>query len=127
MNTHIPLQMRNLVVADGTVTFTVKLEFSCRLTVLGDSPALPWTLLDLEMLVEDRETGQGKALMHSLQVGYVVGLIQSRLSDPASQNPLEDVYNVLHSLAQLLQLEVLPHQRQMLSQLMDLRMDLMAL
>ena len=107
VNSNIPLQMRNLVVADGTVTFTVKLEFSCRLTVLGDSPALPWTLLDLEMLVEDRETGQGKALMHSLQVGYVVGLIQSRLSDPASQNPLEDVYNVLHSLAQLLQLEVL--------------------
>ena len=71
VNTHIPLQMRNLVVADGTVTFTV----------LGDSPSLPWTLLDLEMLVEDRETGQGKALMH--------------------------VYNVLHSLAQLLQLEVL--------------------
>ena len=107
VNTHIPLQMRNLVVADGTVTFTVKLEFSCRLTVLGDSPSLPWTLLDLEMLVEDRETGQGKALMHSLQVGYVVGLIQSRLTDPAAQNPLEDVYNVLHSLAQLLQLEVL--------------------
>ena len=71
VNTHIPLQMRNLVMADGTVTFTV----------LGDSPSLPWTLLDLEMLVEDRETGQGKALMQ--------------------------VYNVLHSLAQLLQLEVL--------------------
>jgi len=102
--------MRNLTVADGAVTFTVKLEFSCRLTVLGDSPSLPWTLLDVDMLVEDRETGQGKALMHSLQTGYVVGLIQSRLNDSTVVNPLDDVYNVLHSLAQLLQLEVFHNQ-----------------
>ena len=102
---NIPLQMRNLVVADGTVTFTVKLEFSCRLTVLGDSTTLPWTLLGVDMLVEDRETGQGKALMHSLQVGYVVGLVQSRLVE--SSHPLDDLYSVLHGLAQLLQLEVL--------------------
>ena len=101
----IPLQMRNLVVAEGAVTFTVPLEFSCRLTVLGDGASLPWTLLGVEMLVEDRETGQGKALLHGLQTGYLVGLAQSRLQDTAS--PLEDLYSLLHSLAQLLQLEVL--------------------
>jgi len=105
VSSNIPMQMRNLVVEDGTVTFTVKLEFSCKLTVLGDNDSLPWTLLDVDMLVEDRETGQGKALMHSMQVGYVVGLAQSRLVD--STNPLEDLYAVLHNLAQLLQLEVL--------------------
>jgi len=105
VNSNIPMQMRNLVVEDGTVTFTVKLEFSCKLTVLGDNDALPWSLLDVDMLVEDRETGQGKALMHSMQVGYVVGLAQSRLVD--STSPLEDLYSVLHNLAQLLQLEVL--------------------
>ena len=110
VNSNIPMQMRNLTVADGAVTFTVRLEFSCRMTVLGDSPGLPWTLLDVEMLVEDRETGQGKALMHSLQTGYVRGLIQSRLNDASVTSPLEDVYNVLHSLAQLLQLEVLHNQ-----------------
>lgn len=110
VNSNIPMQMRNLIVADGTVTFTVKLEFSCRLTVLGDNINLPWTLLQVDMLVEDRETGQGKGLMHSLQSGYVVGLVQSRLNDPTVTNPLEDVYNVLHSLAQLLQLEVLHNQ-----------------
>ena len=97
--------MRNLVVAEGAVTFTVPLEFSCRLTVLGDGASLPWTLLGVEMLVEDRETGQGKALLHGLQTGYLVGLAQSRLQDTAS--PLEDLYSLLHSLAQLLQLEVL--------------------
>merc|ERR1719268_690954 len=37
VSSNIPMQMRNLVVEDGTVTFTVKLEFSCKLTVLGDS------------------------------------------------------------------------------------------
>ena len=31
--------------ADGAVTLTVKLEFLCLLTVLGDRPNLPWTLL----------------------------------------------------------------------------------
>ena len=41
---NIPMQMRNLTMADGIVTFTViiKLEFSCRLTALGDSLSLPW-------------------------------------------------------------------------------------
>jgi len=105
VSSNIPMQMRNLVVEDGTVTFTVKLEFSCKLTVLGDSDSMPWTLLDVTMLVEDRETGQGKALLHSLQVGYLLGLAQSRLLDSAA--PLQDLYSVLHSLAQLLQLEVL--------------------
>ena len=55
-------------VADGTVTFTVKNEFECRLTLLGDSVSEPWRLLSLDMLVEDRDTGQGKSLIHSLQV-----------------------------------------------------------
>ena len=116
VTSHIPTQMRNLTVADGTVTFTIKLEFTIKLTVLGDSPSLPWTLLDVEMLVEDRETGEGKALMHSLQTGYVRGLIQSRLNDSSVTSPLEDVYNVLHSLAQLLQLEVLHNQVMRLGQ-----------
>ena len=44
VNTNIPMQMRNLTMADGIVTFTViiKLEFSCRLTPLGDSLSLTW-------------------------------------------------------------------------------------
>ena len=44
------------MVANGSVTFTVKLEFSCRLM---DSATLPWTLLGVDMLVEDREILQG--------------------------------------------------------------------
>jgi mediator of RNA polymerase II transcription subunit 14 len=97
-------------VADGTVTFVVRHEFECRLALLGDGPTDPWTLLSLEMLVEDRETGQGKALMHSLQIGYVRGLVQSRLDSRDTVRPLHDLYAVLHGLAQLLQLEVLHSQ-----------------
>lgn len=104
----LPLQMRNLTVADGTVTFTVPLEFSVRLTVLGDSDLQPWTVLGVEMLVEDRETGQGKALLHSLQANYVKELVQNRLL--GDSNPLHELYSVLHGLAQLLQLEVLHSQ-----------------
>ena len=65
-------------------------------------------------MVEDRETGQGKALMHSLQVGYVRELAQSRLVE--NVRPLEDLYQVLHGLAQLLQLEVLNTQTMRLCQ-----------
>ena len=62
----LPLQMRNLVVADDTITFRVAQQFPVQLMVLADSSSQPWSLLGLYMLVEDRETGQGKALRHSL-------------------------------------------------------------
>ena len=38
------------------------------LTLMGDGPAVPWTLLEIEILVEDKETGEGKSLVHPLQV-----------------------------------------------------------
>ena len=85
-------------------------EFECSLTLLGDNMTEPWSLLSMEMLVEDRETGQGKSLMHSMQVGYVQNLIQSRLGSKDTPRALHDLYNVLHNLAQLLQLEVLYNQ-----------------
>jgi len=113
VNSKIPLQMRNLSVADGTVTFTVQHEFSARLTLMGDAATQPWTLLGIEMLVEDKETGQGKSLMHSMHVHWVQGLIQTRLVD--NSDPLHEVYNMLHTLAQLLQLEVLSSQTRRLA------------
>jgi len=49
----------------------VEQEFSVSLTVMGDGPTVPWRLLELEILVSDRETGDGKALVHPLQTRYV--------------------------------------------------------
>ncbi|XP_070163425.1 mediator of RNA polymerase II transcription subunit 14 isoform X4 [Polyergus mexicanus] len=98
-------QMRNLKIEAGRVTFLVEQEFSVSLTVMSDGPTVPWRLLELEILVSDRETGDGKALVHPLQTRYVHQVIQSRLAE--SSSPLSEVYFVLHYFCQSLQLEVL--------------------
>lgn len=91
---------------------------------MGDGPNIPWRLLEIDILVEDKETGgkikiflrsqtflnflfliDGKPLVHSLQVQYIHQLTQSRLVDNPA--PLTEVYNCLHFFCQSLQLEVL--------------------
>lgn len=62
--------MRNLSIENGQVTFVVKNEFAASLTVMGDGASIPWRLLKIDILVEDKETGEGKALVHSLQVNF---------------------------------------------------------
>lgn len=52
-----------ICVANGRVKFRVEGEFEATLTVMGDDPDIPWRLLKLEILVEDKETG-GKACSH---------------------------------------------------------------
>ena len=44
------------------MTFEVKHEFNVSLTVMGDSQTIPWRLLEIEILVEDKETG-GKSVV----------------------------------------------------------------
>lgn len=46
--------------------FRVEGEFEATLTVMGDDPDIPWRLLKLEILVEDKETGGNKFSMCSL-------------------------------------------------------------
>ena len=67
----LPLQMRNLTIENGYVTFTVENEFEASLTLTGDGPTVPWRLLKLRILVQDKETGEGKALVHTMQVLYL--------------------------------------------------------
>ena len=104
----LPLQMRNLKIENGRVTFYVHNEFEAVLTLMGEGPAVPWRLLKIHILVEDKDTGEGKALMHSMQIHYAQQLAQSRLVD--HPQPLHELYNVLHFLCQSLQLEVLHSQ-----------------
>lgn len=47
----------HICVANGRVKFRVEGEFEATLTVMGDDPDIPWRLLKLEILVEDKETG----------------------------------------------------------------------
>ena len=64
----LPLQMRNLTIENGYVTFNVDNEFEASLTLTGDGPTVPWRLLKLRIIVQDKETGEGKALVHNMQV-----------------------------------------------------------
>nr|XP_018906970.1 PREDICTED: mediator of RNA polymerase II transcription subunit 14 isoform X1 [Bemisia tabaci] len=98
-------QMRNLKIEFGRVTFHVQNEFEVSLTIMGDGPNIPWRLLDIIILVQDKETGDGKSLVHPLQVQYIHQLLQARLVD--HPNPLAEVYHCLHFFCQSLQLEVL--------------------
>ncbi|KAL3884058.1 hypothetical protein ACJMK2_030281 [Sinanodonta woodiana] len=108
----LPPLMRKLTIENGRVKFIVEHEFQVTLTLMGDSPTIPWRLLDIEILVEDHETGDGKSLVHSLQINYIHQLVQSRLLD--NDKPLHDLCRVLHSFCQSLQLEVLHSQTQKL-------------
>ncbi|XP_060689533.1 mediator of RNA polymerase II transcription subunit 14 [Hemiscyllium ocellatum] len=112
VTTDLPPQLANLTVANGRVKFRVEGEFEATLTVMGDDPEIPWRLLKLEILVEDKETGDGRALVHSMQINFIHRLVQSRLF--ADVKPLQDMYNCLHSFCLSLQLEVLHSQVQML-------------
>lgn len=102
---NLPAQMRKFKIENGRVKFHVEHEFEVSLTVMGDGPQVPWRLLDIVILVEDKETGEGKELVHSLQINYIQQLIQARLVD--SPRALNEVFNILHSFSQMLQLEVL--------------------
>ncbi|XP_065205637.1 mediator of RNA polymerase II transcription subunit 14 [Planococcus citri] len=97
-------QMRNLKIENGRVTFHVENEFEVSLTIMGDGPLMPWRLLNISILVEDRETGEGKPLSHPLQVQYIQQILQARIADSA--DPLKEVYSFLHFFCQSLQLEV---------------------
>ncbi|XP_033842585.1 mediator of RNA polymerase II transcription subunit 14 isoform X2 [Periophthalmus magnuspinnatus] len=112
VTTDLPPQLANLTVANGRVKFRVEGEFEATLTVMGDDPDIPWRLLKLDILVEDKETGDGRTLVHSLQVNFIHELVQARLC--ADEKPLQDMYNCLHSFCLSLQLEVLHSQTLML-------------
>lgn len=62
----------------GCVRFTADYEFEVTLTLMSDSPNEVWRLLEVDIAVEDKETGEGKALVHPTQVSEScsVGIIE---------------------------------------------------
>lgn len=73
--------------------------------MLGDSHNSPWRIIEIDILVEDKEIGDGMSLVHPLQINYMHSLAQSRVDN--SSAPLRELYDILHLFAQSLQLEVL--------------------
>lgn len=100
--------MRKFKIDNGRVTFHVEREFDVTLTLMGDQPRAPWRILDVSILVADKEAGQGKELVHPQQVKYVLNYAQ--LCMERSTRALVEVFNVLHSFCQMLQLAVLQTQ-----------------
>ncbi|XP_059480317.1 mediator of RNA polymerase II transcription subunit 14 isoform X2 [Neocloeon triangulifer] len=98
-------QMRNLKIEAGRVTFVVDREFEVCLTVMGEGENVPWRLLSAKILVADKDTGEGRPLVHPLQTQYLHDVLQSRLVD--EKQPLYEVYDVLHFFCLALRLEVL--------------------
>ncbi|KAJ7405479.1 Mediator of RNA polymerase II transcription subunit 14 [Willisornis vidua] len=78
VTTDLPPQLANLTVANGRVKFRVEGEFEATLTVMGDDPDIPWRLLKLEILVEDKETG---ALQLEVLHSQTLMLIRERWGD----------------------------------------------
>uniref|UniRef100_A0A672R3J5 Mediator of RNA polymerase II transcription subunit 14 n=1 Tax=Sinocyclocheilus grahami TaxID=75366 RepID=A0A672R3J5_SINGR len=74
VTTDLPPQLANLTVANGRVKFRVEGEFEATLTVMGDDPDIPWRLLKLEILVEDKGTGgkmSAKYSSHQHKITYM--------------------------------------------------------
>jgi mediator of RNA polymerase II transcription subunit 14 len=87
------------------VTLVVPGEFEASLTLLGELPTTPWTLLNIKILVEDYDIGYGTGLVHPLQVHFIHQVAQARMS--AAVEPITELYNVVHAFAQSLQLDLL--------------------
>uniref|UniRef100_A0A158Q7E9 Mediator of RNA polymerase II transcription subunit 14 n=1 Tax=Elaeophora elaphi TaxID=1147741 RepID=A0A158Q7E9_9BILA len=103
--TKLSPRISKIVIRNGMVTMTVNGEFEVSLTLLGERPVTKWTLLNIRILVEDYEIGFGTKLVHPLQVNMLHNILQLRMDK--SLEPLQEVYNFLHSFAQMLQLDVL--------------------
>ena len=87
-------------------------EFKVDLTIRGEGKEIPWTLLKLDILVEDATCHDERNLVHYEQLGHLHSLCQSRLYK--HEKPICDLYSCLHSFCISLQLEVLFNQVQKL-------------
>ncbi|GMT33178.1 hypothetical protein PFISCL1PPCAC_24475, partial [Pristionchus fissidentatus] len=98
-------RIESIEIRNGMATFVVPGEFEAKVTILGEMEKLKWSLLHVKMLVEDYEIGYGKPLVHPLQMNMVHDGLQQRMDE--SPEPICEMYSVLHSLSQMLQLDVL--------------------
>lgn len=108
----MPPQMRQLIVKDGRVTFTVPNEFALTLTLMSEAMDYPWRILDIKILVEDPDIGGGRSLVHRQQLEYLHNIAQMRVYDKDGdpRPPLVHLYDMLHDFCLSLQLDLLHEQ-----------------
>ena len=63
----------------GSVKIRARKAFEMTLTLIGDEISIPWRLINLDLLMTDLATGDGKPLLHGLQLNYIHEIVQSRL------------------------------------------------
>uniref|UniRef100_A0AC35UAX2 Mediator of RNA polymerase II transcription subunit 14 n=1 Tax=Rhabditophanes sp. KR3021 TaxID=114890 RepID=A0AC35UAX2_9BILA len=98
-------RIKNIDIKNGHVTLTVPGEFAVCLTLLGEEKDTKWTLLNISILVEQYEIGYGTKLVHPLQLHTMHNLIQNRIHH--SEEPIVELYTILHYFCVGLQLDVL--------------------
>uniref|UniRef100_A0A5S6R235 Mediator of RNA polymerase II transcription subunit 14 n=1 Tax=Trichuris muris TaxID=70415 RepID=A0A5S6R235_TRIMR len=101
----LPKRMRSFEVSDGMVTFRVAGEFEATLTLLGQLPVTPWTLLNFRILVADPRVTDGAELLNAYQVAFLHQYLQGKLN--IAKEPLVELYNLLHSFCLSIQLDLL--------------------
>uniref|UniRef100_A0A0K0E1Q9 Mediator of RNA polymerase II transcription subunit 14 n=1 Tax=Strongyloides stercoralis TaxID=6248 RepID=A0A0K0E1Q9_STRER len=102
---YLPTRIKNIITINGTVTFVVPGEFEITLTLPGETIDVKWKLLRVKILINDYEMGEGKELVHHLQLKKLHKFCQKILNK--SRRPLIGVYNFLHDFCITLQFDLI--------------------
>lgn len=84
VSAELPSQMSSSEIKRGRVLFRVDNEFEVSLTLMGDGPQIPWRLLSINILVEDKDTGDCKSLASLSSFPLLVGRFPLNTSSDAS-------------------------------------------
>uniref|UniRef100_A0A914HX03 Mediator of RNA polymerase II transcription subunit 14 n=1 Tax=Globodera rostochiensis TaxID=31243 RepID=A0A914HX03_GLORO len=98
-------RIRKIAVRNGMAILMVPGEFEMALTRLGDDPDTRWMLLNIRILVESAEVGEGQQMVHPLQVNFLHQMVQEKLD--TAKDPIMAAYIVLHWFCRSLQLDIL--------------------
>ncbi|KAL3106168.1 hypothetical protein niasHT_016855 [Heterodera trifolii] len=98
-------RIRHITIRNGMACLVVPGEFEMELTRLGDEPTTRWTLLNIRILVESAEVGEGQQMVHPLQINFLHQMVQEKL-DTANE-PIMAAYIVLHWFCRSLHLDIL--------------------
>eukprot|EP01080_Neovahlkampfia_damariscottae_P001413 gene1413-12033_t len=89
---NIPNQMKPVKVDDGKVIFRSEDEFEIILTLDGNSPDFYWRILSLQFLVNE----EGTKISSFPNSQHLCHILQERLYQKLSKDPLIDLYQKLH-------------------------------
>lgn len=105
VNLALPNHMRKFKIEHGRVTFCVEREFEVTMTLMGDTARSKWRVLDIKILVADKEASDGKDLVSTNHLNWLKQFTEAYLE--RSSRVLLDLFDILHGFCQMVQMEVL--------------------